>query len=178
MEHHEHVQLILPGITGRSWAELGSGRGAFALALAEILGPAGRIYSVDRDPSALGIQQDLLQARFPAVDVTYIHADFTRPLDLPLLDGILMANSLHFIPYAKQAALLARAKAYLRPGGRMIIVEYDTNRGNMWVPHPFQYERWEKMAAQAGFIQTRQLAYRPGGFLNGMYSAVSISAKE
>jgi hypothetical protein len=89
-----------------------------------------------------------------------------------------MANSLHFIPYAKQAALLARAKAYLRPGGRMVIVEYDTNRGNMWVPHPFQYERWEKMAEQAGFIETRQLAYRAGGFLNGMYSAVSITAKE
>jgi SAM-dependent methyltransferase len=173
MEHDERVALIADGVFGRTWAELGSGRGAFVTALADILGPDGCIYSVDRDPSALRKQQELMQANFSKVPVTYLHADFTRSLDLPLLDGILMANSLHFVPYEDQVAVVTQIGSYLRPGGRVVVVEYDTDRGNMWVPHPFRYERWEKTAGQAGFSSTRPLAYRPGSFLEGMYSAVS-----
>jgi ubiquinone/menaquinone biosynthesis C-methylase UbiE len=174
MEHDEHVALIKSGIAGRVWAELGSGRGAFTLALAEMLGPDCRIYSIDRDPSALRKQQERMQVRFPLIEVTYLHADFMLPLNLSPLDGVLMANALHFVPYAQQIGLLQRVKESLRPGGRLVIVEYDADRGNMWVPHPFRYERWEKMAAQAGFGKTRKLAYRSGGFLNGMYSAESV----
>jgi ubiquinone/menaquinone biosynthesis C-methylase UbiE len=175
MEHDEQVALIRNGISGRAWAELGSGRGAFILALAEVLGPGGRIYSVDRDPSALRTQQSLMQARFPDAAITYLHADFTRPLDLPQLDGILIANALHFVPYPQQVKVVARFRNYLRPGGHLVLVEYDVACGNMWVPHPFRYERWKEMAEQAGFAQTRQLAYRAGSFLNGMYSAVCVN---
>ncbi len=34
--------------------------------------------------------------RFPEGRVTYQTADFTHPLEIQLLDGIVMANSLHF----------------------------------------------------------------------------------
>jgi ubiquinone/menaquinone biosynthesis C-methylase UbiE len=173
MEHEEHMALIRPGIRGNVWAEFGSGRGAFVLALAEILGSDGRIFSIDRDPSALHKQKELLQVRFPQAPITYLHADFTHPLQLPRLDGILLANALHFVPYAHQVNVIRQARSYLRPGGSLVLVEYDSERGNMWVPYPFKYARWEEMAAQAGFSATRQLSYRPGSFLRGMYSAES-----
>jgi ubiquinone/menaquinone biosynthesis C-methylase UbiE len=139
MEHEEHVELIKDGIAGRVWAELGSGRGAFTLALIELLGSDCRIISIDRDPSALRKQQEQIEVRFPHIEITYLHADFMRPLDLPPLDGVLIANALHFVPYAQQAALLQRVKQFLHPSGRLVIVEYDADRGNMWVPHPFRY---------------------------------------
>ncbi len=44
MNHRDHINLIRNGIAGQGnvWAELGSGDGAFTLALAELLGPGGR----------------------------------------------------------------------------------------------------------------------------------------
>ena len=156
---------------GGVWADLGSGEGAFTLALADLLGPGGRIYSVDRDRGALDVQARALRARFPAVQVQTRAADFTRPLDLPLLDGIVMANSLHFV--RRPAPVLTLLRGYLRPGGRLIVVEYNTDHGNMWVPHPFAYSTWVTRAQEAGFVDTRLLATIPSRFLGEIYSALS-----
>jgi SAM-dependent methyltransferase len=156
---------------GGVWADLGSGEGAFTLALADLLGPGGRIYSVDRDRGALDVQARALRARFPAVQVQTRAADFTRPLDLPSLDGIVMANSLHFVRHP--APVLALLRGYLRPGGRLIVVEYNADHGNMWVPHPFSYPTWVTRAEEAGFVDTRLLATIPSRFLGEIYSALS-----
>src|SRR5258708_3735969 len=97
MDHADHLDLIREGVARGAWADLGSGGGAFTLALADLLGPGGRILSVDRDGGALRSQRQAMEARFPATAVEYRQADFTRPLELPELDGIVMANSLHFV---------------------------------------------------------------------------------
>ena len=149
------------GERGGRWADLGAGAGAFTYALAELLGPEARITAVDRDASSVRS----LDGRF---DVRV--ADFTKPLDLGHLDGVLMANSLHFV--RDKQPLLESVHRMLRHGGRLIVVEYDADRGNPWVPYPFTYPRWETMAAQAGFEKTRLLATYPSRWLNGMYSAV------
>src|SRR5437868_12954946 len=98
MTHEDHVALLRGGIpgTGGVWADLGSGTGAFTLALADLIGPESEIYSVDTDRRALGEQERVIRARFPATTVRYMTADFTRQLDLPPLTGIVMANSLHY----------------------------------------------------------------------------------
>jgi len=62
----------------------------------------------------------------------------------------------------------------LRPGGRLIVVEYNADRGNPWVPHPFSYPRWETMAADAGFERTRLLGTVPSRYLGSMYSAITF----
>jgi SAM-dependent methyltransferase len=173
MNHDDHVRLLRHGIPagGGTWADLGSGEGAFTLALADLLGPGGEIHSVDRDPRALDVQATRLRDRFPAVAVTQLTADFTRPLDLPVLDGIVMANSLHF-PRDK-LAVLGLVRGYLRPGGRLVLVEYDADQGNPWVPYPFSFTTWLTLAAEAGFHDTRRLASVPSRFLGSIYSALS-----
>lgn len=178
MNHADHVHLLREGVPGAGdstplWADLGSGRGAFTLALADLLGEGGQIISVDRDKGALQAQERSMQARFPGVDVRYQVADFTRPLDVPPLDGLIMANALHYVRLKRP--LLERLRDYLQPGGRFIVVEYDTDRGNRWVPHAFSYRTWETLAREAGFVQTRQLATRPSSFLVGFYSALSFA---
>jgi ubiquinone/menaquinone biosynthesis C-methylase UbiE len=174
MNHKDHVNLLQKGVPGPGgiWADLGSGSGAFTLALADLIGPTGQIYSVDRDKGALREQERAMRASFPATTVHYITGDFTRRLDLPLLDGIIMANSLHYVP--QKDPLLQLVRSYLRPGGCLILVEYNTDRGNMWVPYPLSYRTWETLARQNGFAQTQLLATVPSRFFGEMYSVLSI----
>jgi SAM-dependent methyltransferase len=127
-----------------------------------VLGPHAHIVAVDKDARALRA----LAGRFET-----LVADFTRGLDLHDLNGVIMANSLHFV--RDQQRVLEAVRGMLRAGGRLIIVEYGTDRGNAWVPHPFTYATWETMAARAGFTGTRLLRTVPSRWLGSMYSAVS-----
>lgn len=174
MNHTEHVHLLRKGVpeSGGVWADLGSGSGAFTLTLAELIGSTGHIYSVDKDRSALRQQEQAMRLFSPSMNVTYINADFTHSLDLPQLAGVVMANSLHFV--RKKDDVLQRVASYLRPGGRLLLVEYNADRGNMWVPYPLSYETWEMLASKNGFVETRLLEKRPSRFMDGMYSAVSL----
>jgi ubiquinone/menaquinone biosynthesis C-methylase UbiE len=174
MNHNDHVNLLRDGVPGQGgiWADLGSGTGAFTLALAELIGASGEIYSVDRESGALREQEKQMRANFPAVTTHYQTANFTQELKLPALDGIVMANSLHF--HRQKDAILQLIWGYLRPGGRLLVVEYNTDQGNTWVPHPFSYPHWETMAARNGFVSTRLLARRPSRFLGEIYAAMSI----
>jgi ubiquinone/menaquinone biosynthesis C-methylase UbiE len=174
MDHCDHVRLLREGIRGSgvTWADLGSGEGAFTLALADLLGPTGSIHTVDRDSRALRVQLRALRDAFPNVSVTPLVADLTLPLELPPLDGIVMANSLHF--ERDKLAVLRLVRDYLRPAGRLILVEYDTDHGNPWVPFPLSHRTWATLAAEAGFRETRHLASVPSRFLGSIYSAVSL----
>mgnify|MGYP003388617150 CR=1 FL=1 len=118
MNHTDHVSLLRGGVyaSGVSWADLGSGTGAFTLALADLLGPAGVIYSLDKDAGALAAQEQAMRRSFPSTTVHYLTADFSRPLSLPPLDGIVMANSCIFIvpkspSCSSSAAISSRAVA-------------------------------------------------------------------
>lgn len=174
MEHRDHVHLLRKGIAepGGVWADLGSGWGAFTLALADLLGPTGEIYSVDKDRSSLREQEQAMRSRFPTQTVHYQQTDFTRPLFLPPLDGIVMANSLHFVRHKE--SVLALVKSYLKPHGRLLLVEYNADRGNPWVPYPLSYSTWETLSRRNGFSDTMLLERVPSSFLREIYSALSL----
>ncbi|MBF6591206.1 MAG: methyltransferase domain-containing protein [Ktedonobacterales bacterium] len=173
MIHEDHVTLLRDGVVGggRVWADLGAGTGAFTLALADLLGPDGEIYAVDKDRGALSRLGEAMRARFPAVAWHALVADFARPLSLASLDGVVMANSLHFV--RQKDSVLQLVRGYLKPGGRLLLVEYNADRGNPWVPHPLSYETWVGVARHNGFPQTRLLARVPSRFLREIYSALS-----
>jgi ubiquinone/menaquinone biosynthesis C-methylase UbiE len=159
------------GGEGGTWADLGAGEGAFTLAIAELLGPGAHITAVDRDAGSLRRLGDEMGRKFPASRLEIAVADFTRALGLSGLDGVVMANSLHFV--RDKRPVLESVREMLRPGGSLIIVEYGADRGNPWVPHPFTFPRWERLAAEAGFEGTRLLRTIPSRFLSTLYSAVS-----
>ena len=164
MDHADLVGLLAPAVTTRGgrWADLGAGEGAFTIALAELLGPGAHITAVDRDARAVRSIGDGIET---------LVADFTKPLDLHDLDGVVMANSLHFV--RRKQPVLANVMAMLKPGAPLIVVEYSTDRGNPWVPHPFSYETWRRLAAEAGLVGTALVATVPSRYFGAMYSAVS-----
>lgn len=176
MNHEDHVHLLRGGVPAPQpdgvWADLGSGWGAFTLALADILGPGATIHSVDKDRSSLRGQETEMRALFPAANVHYVQADFTKRLNLTALDGIVMANALHFV--RRKEPVLDMIRSYLKPEGRLILVEYNADFGNPWVPFPLSYHAWESLASRCGFASTQLLTTVPSRFLHEIYSALSL----
>ncbi len=174
LNHRDHVQLLKDGVpgSGGTWADLGAGRGAFTLALAELIGPEGVIYAVDRDARALRHLQQAMATHYPQIMLKCMQADFTRSLALPRFDGVVMANSLHFVQ--QKDATLQLVHSSLKPGGRLLLVEYNTDRGNMWVPYPLSYESWAALSVRNGFEGARLLATTPSSFLQEFYAAESL----
>jgi SAM-dependent methyltransferase len=126
---------------------------------------------VDKDAGSLDRQRETFARRHPGARVHWLKADFTRPLELPHLDGLVMANSLHF--QRDKRPVLHLVAAYLKPNGRFLLIEYDADRGNPWVPHPLSYRTWERVAAENGLSGTRLLHRVPSRHLDAIYSAVS-----
>ena len=175
MEHREHVELLRPAQIppGGVWADLGAGSGAFTLALRELAGPEVEIHAVDKDRSRLHELERNYRGRFG--ETTHLHllaSDFSHPLDLPELDGVLMANSLHF--FRKKEPLLAMVRSLLKPSGLFLLVEYNVDSGNPWVPYPLSFESFRDMAQRSGFSEPRLLATRPSSFLREFYSAEAV----
>jgi hypothetical protein len=64
-------------------------------------------------------------------------------------------------------------RGLLAPGGRLITVEYDSDHGNPYVPHPISFARWTSLAPEAGFGEPRLLHRVPSRFLGSIYGAVT-----
>lgn len=175
MEHADHVRLIQEGVraAGSRWLELGAGRGAFTLALADLLGAGGDIVAVDRDPAALADLARTMASSFPAASLRTVAGDFTGPLPLATgsFDGLLAANSLHF--HRDTASVVRAWRSYLRPGGRFVIVEYDADEGTPYVPYPISFRRLPAVLRAADFGEPRLIGRVPSRYLGAIYAAVT-----
>jgi len=63
--------------------------------------------------------------------------------------------------------------AHLRPGGQFVVVEYDSDNGNPWVPHPFGAATWTSLATRAGLVDPRPMHRVASRFLGAIYSAAA-----
>lgn len=189
--------MLRPGISapGGVWADFGSGTGAFTLSLQDIVGAEAEIFSIDKDHSALQEQGREFKRRFEASrdenpHLHFIQSDLMRlkaQQDVPPLDGIIMANVLHYFPDASRAPhlmpklrdlptkvqVLNHVRTFLKPNGSLILIEYNVDVGNMWVPYPLSFPTYQQLAPRAGFATPRLLATIPSRFLNEFYSASS-----
>jgi len=168
--------LLRPAVAGLTgvWADLGCGDGIFTSALHTLLDASSEIYAVDRDRRALRAISRNFAESYPEARLQMIHADFTRGVSLPLLDGLLMANALHFVQ--DKEALLRDLAKQLAPGGRLIVVEYNTARGNFAVPHPIDDAGFVRLATQVGLREARIVARIPSRFLGEMYAGMALTA--
>jgi ubiquinone/menaquinone biosynthesis C-methylase UbiE len=174
MNHTDHVSLIKKGVTpGGVWADLGSGDGAFTLALRDVAGADVEIYSIDQDGYRLKRQKEAFDFMFPDSNIHYLEQDFTSALELPQLDGIIMANSLHYVK--DQTSYLQSLQNYLKPEAHLILIEYNASleEGNQWVPYPISFEWFQKLAQEAGFTPPTYLHGVPSQFLHEIYAAVT-----
>jgi ubiquinone/menaquinone biosynthesis C-methylase UbiE len=152
-----------------TWADLGCGTGTFTLALADLLAPGSAIHAMDRDSSVLR----RIPPAHKQVGITTHHGDFTKPRMWPFdgLDGILMANSLHYVE--DQAAFIRACTARMTSSRRFLIVEYGTEESSRWVPYPVSQARLSSLFTTAGYKSIRVLRSRPSVYRRAaLYAAL------
>lgn len=131
------------------WADLGCGSGLFTNALLSYLHPKSTIYAIDQYPVKLNHPSIILK------QMDFVKADW----ELPPLDGILMANSLHFVE--DKRSFLRKVKAALKPNGTLLLVEYDTDTPNHWVPFPASFSSLKRLLLESGFKNVHRLQEQP-----------------
>lgn len=167
MTSQEAARLIqLPHPTSQqpqTWADLGSGSGLFSEALLRQLPPQSQVYAIDRTTIP-----------HPAPGIIPLQRDFlTFPWNLPPLNGILMANALHFVE--QQEAFLRQAAGHIVPGGQFLFVEYDTDTPNPWVPFPLSLSTLQSRFRNLGLQPPHLLRSMPSKFGRArLYAAVTV----
>jgi ubiquinone/menaquinone biosynthesis C-methylase UbiE len=166
----------VPADLGGTWADFGAGDGTFTLALATLLGASARVYAVDRDKRALGALERRAVEDGVRNRITPVIADFTMPFEPPgeRLDGMLFANSLHFVRNAD--AVLNRLVQWLRPDARVVFVEYDRRPASRWVPYPVDADRLPAICAAAGLTKPVVTGTRPSDYGGDLYVAFATVA--
>lgn len=144
--------------TPTHWADLGCGSGTFTLALAEFLAPGSTIDAIDLTPGSKK------QTTRNNVTILPQAADITQPNPtLKDLDGILIANALHYVH--DQPGFIKMLHAALKPGGTLIVVEYDTDTPvPRWVPYPISYASANRLFAPSAWTQLQKGNTRPSAY--------------
>ena len=171
MEIKDAIQLIrFQALQDQAniWVDLGCGTGTFTRALVHLLPEQSLIHAFDKDKKAL-LQVPDSTAN---VKIEKHHANFMTEL-LPLeLDGVLMANSLHYVKEKEQ--FINKLLLSLKENGQLLIVEYDTKRSNLWVPYPIPFEKLSDFLIQLGFKNIEKLGERRSVYSrSNMYAAIA-----
>jgi SAM-dependent methyltransferase len=154
--------VILPDLPV-TWTDLGCGSGVFTHALARLLPNDSLIYAIDKN------DQTFKPTQGHNTRIEFIRADFERGLlNLPALDGILMANALHYV--ADKPAFLDKLNMHIKDSGSFIIVEYDTMKANPWVPYPINFNTLQTLFVDAGYPNCEKLGEKRSRYGGTMYA--------
>lgn len=105
---------------GSHVADLGAGGGYFTTRLARAVGPGGRVHAVDVNPITLRELREALPKELTNIEI--VRGEEHDPkLPAASLDAVLVVNAYH--EFAEYAAVLARVKESLKPGGRLVLIE-------------------------------------------------------
>lgn len=174
MTLQEAIELIRPGIIPASgtWADIGAGTGIFTTALRDIL-TEGRIIALDKNPHVL-FNSNIADPK-SKIAVEIMEGDFNRTLQLPILDGIVMANALHYAN--DHLVVLKKVITTLKPGGTFILIEYETDKPNPpWVPNPIPFQRFFELCNLAGLNEPHIIGTHKSIYNDGhMYAARTTS---
>jgi SAM-dependent methyltransferase len=164
----EAIHLIQHSITKEksAYADLGCGNGLFTKALAQLLAPQSTIYAVDKNQTALNSFSVNSNIQLQKINIDFVNDEFP----FKNLSGILMANSLHYVK--DKNAFLLKAKASLAHDGYFIIVEYDTEKANRWVPYPVSFLSLHSLFENINFHSVQKLQTYPSRYWQSMYSAL------
>jgi len=123
-ERREKVTEVIQALElkeGQSVADVGAGSGLYAVRLARVVGPAGRVYAEDISEGALKRLRERI-AKEKLNNVTAILGGPDDPrLPLGALDAVLIVNAYHEMEKPKE--MLQQVFSALKPAARIVMVD-------------------------------------------------------
>jgi ubiquinone/menaquinone biosynthesis C-methylase UbiE len=131
-------------VDGAAVADVGCGPGAVSAVLSRVVGPAGRVVAVDRDPNAVATARTVAAAGNVTASVGEAHDTGVAPssVDVVMIRHVLAHNG------GREQAIVDHAATLVRPGGAVYIADIDTTavRYRPSVPEldelTTRYEEW------------------------------------
>ncbi len=118
---------------GMAVADVGAGTGLFTRLFSQAVGPAGRVYAVDIAPEFIAAIQRTAREQ----GLANVAGIVNRPDDVGLpaesIDLAFLSDTYHHLEYP--ISMLASIRKALRPGGQLVIVDYERIPGvsSPWV---------------------------------------------
>ena len=143
-------------------ADIGSGGGYFTLAFAGTAGKTGRVYAVDVKSKYLDFIRR--KAAHEGLDNISTVLGEGGEMDLPLagLNLVFARNVFHHLP--APADYFSNIKKYLKPGGRVAIIDHKPKRGFNFIALFKHYTPGETVIqemANAGYLLLRSFDFLP-----------------
>jgi ubiquinone/menaquinone biosynthesis C-methylase UbiE len=146
---------------GQTVAEIGAGSGYLVRRVARVVGPRGRVYAVDVEPRMLPVLIERLR-RGRLDNVTPVLGRDDDPL-LPArsCDLVLVVNTYHHLRGGPR--YLRRLRRLLRPGGRLVNVDFHRRETPVGPPveRRVARETFLRDARRAGFRLVREATFLP-----------------
>lgn len=137
------VELLVERLNlapGSSVADIGAGKGAFAVALARRVGPEGRVYATEIDP---GLREKIAEraASEGLTNVVVVEAQVDASgLPADCCDAAFLRGVYHHL--TKPEPLLASLREALRPGARLAVIDFRPTRWlALWTPKDLPPDR-------------------------------------
>jgi ubiquinone/menaquinone biosynthesis C-methylase UbiE len=146
---------------GQTVAEIGAGSGYLVRRLARALGPRGRVFAVDAEPRMLPVLAERLRRARIANVTPVLGRDDDPWLPERSCDLVLVVNTYHHFPAGPR--YLRRLRALLRPGGRLVNVDFHHRETPVGPPveRRVARETFLRDARRAGFRLVGELTFLP-----------------
>jgi ubiquinone/menaquinone biosynthesis C-methylase UbiE/mono/diheme cytochrome c family protein len=163
-EKYERADLLLDALhiqSGATVADIGSGTGYFTWRLADAVGPTGKVYAVDIQESMLDLTKAAVDAH-KLTNVEYRLATESSPrLSDNSIDVAFIAYAFH--EFANPEATMRAIRRALKPGGRVVILEYakESNIAPASPLHRMSFEEIRREIEPIGFVVDQLLDFLP-----------------
>ncbi|MGP0068990.1 MAG: class I SAM-dependent methyltransferase [Isosphaeraceae bacterium] len=125
-QRHEIV-AALNLVPGMAVADIGAGTGLFTRLFAEKVGSTGKVYAVDIAPQFLKHIADDAKKRRQDQVLTVLGSQDSTNLPRESVDLVFLSDVYHHLE--KPEKTLASIHQALRPGGRLVVIEFDRVEG-------------------------------------------------
>lgn len=146
---------------GQRIADLGSGSGLFTRPLAQATGPQGVVYAIDIDPELLRHVEKSAQEKSIANIRTILAASDDPKIPEPV-DLIVIIDTLHHI--ANQSVYLPGLRKYLRPGGRVAVIDFSKTWPEGHENMKYSVETLDGWMKNGGYTQTAKFDFLTNDF--------------
>jgi ubiquinone/menaquinone biosynthesis C-methylase UbiE len=155
-QESERVIESLGLAPGARVGDLGAGGGYFTFPIAEAVGPDGKVYAIDVDEGMLEYVREKA-AQDGLANVETVLAAGTDPQLPEPVDLLFTCNTYHHLE--DRSAYFETVKGYLRPGGRVAIIDYSGEGGFFERRHSTPPETIQSEMEAAGYELDKNVGF-------------------